>query len=90
MKYTKDYYAEKLNKLSKQERKSLYDIFKKQRDQHRQEQYVSGWSKKYRDLEKEVLKAEEKYFGKVSESGDIFRTEKIWSVLSDEFLYNVR
>ena len=82
----KKYYAEKIMNMGEADRKQLFADMLAHRKQHRQECRVSGWSEKYNKLLKEMFETVDKFFPE--DKDDLFRTDKIWDVISDLYLYN--
>lgn len=82
----KRYYAEKIMNMKEDDRKHLFYDMLAYRKQHRQECSISGWSEKHNKLLKEMFETVDKFFPE--DKDDLFRTDKIWDVISDIYIYN--
>lgn len=82
----KRYYEEKIMNIEEADRKQLFYDMLAHRKQHRQECGISGWSDKYNQLLKEMFETVDKFF--LEDKDDLFRTDKIWDVISDLYIYN--
>ena len=82
----KKYYEYKIMTMEEADRKELFDAMSDFRKRHVSELMVSGWSDKYNELLAKQHEVITKFFPE--DQDDWFKSDKIWYVLSELYIYN--